>query len=152
MLDLIDEQLGRLLLVAAISCAAAMAVLGGSTDAVFPDEQNVKDPAALQVELTAGQLAPVETYFPDKEVAHYQGSNRFVFVQPKITKQYEAVDLEVPPAQVMRAPGVLPSPGPALEGTVGLPRWGEELPPAQPPKEAPKTGTTPTPPATPAPK
>lgn len=144
MLDLIDEQLGRLLLIAAIGFTVAVGVVGGSTAAHFPDEETVKDASAVQVPLAAEQLLPVETYFPEQDAAFYRGSENFVFVKPKEVKQYEAIDLEVPPAAVMRPPGVLPNPGPSLEGTEGLPRWGEELaPPAMPsgdPKDT-KTGS-----------
>ncbi|MBI3828550.1 MAG: hypothetical protein HY291_03485 [Planctomycetes bacterium] len=136
-MDLIEEQLGRILLVAAIAFSAAMAVLGGSTEAKFETEETVKDAGAVQVQLTAEQLLPVEVYYPDKDANAYMGSTRYVWIPPKVVKQYEAVDLEVPPAAVMPAPGVLPNPGPSLEGTVGLPRWGEELaPPSVQPKDA----------------
>ncbi|MCW8130949.1 MAG: hypothetical protein KIS92_11405 [Planctomycetota bacterium] len=141
MLDLIDEQLGRLLFVAALGFSVAVAVVGGSTEARFPDEETVKDHAAVQVPLAAEQLLPAETYFPEQDAAYYRGSDTFVFVKPKEVKQYEAIDLDVPPAAVMRPPGVLPSPGPSLEGTEGLPRWGEELPAPLPSGEAPKTGS-----------
>jgi hypothetical protein len=136
MIDLIEEQLGRILLVVAIAFSAAMAVLGGSTEAKFETEDTVKDAGAVQVQLAAEQLLPVEAYYPDKDANAYMGSARYVWIPPKVVKQYEAVDLDVPPAAVMPAPGVLPNPGPSLEGTIGLPRWGEELaPPSVQPKD-----------------
>ena len=134
MQELLDEQLGRLLLLAAIFFAAAVTFAGGKTAPVFEGGAEVKDAEQLQVDLAAEQQAPKETYFAAGDADTYRGSSRHVFVKPKVTKQYEAVELSIPPAAVMRPPGLVTSPGPNLDGTTALPRWGEELPP---PKVAP---------------
>ena len=129
MQDFIEEQLGRLLLAAAIAWAAAATFAGGAAPLHLSGLDEVKDPERLQVELGAAQQAPKEAYFPAGDAELYRGSARHVFVKPKVVKQYEAVELEVPPAAVMRPPGMVTSPGPGLDGTANLPRWGEELPP-----------------------
>ena len=51
------------------------------------------------------------------------------------TGPFEPIDLDVPPAGLLRPPQILPNPGPALEGTHELPRWGDELPPLAVPEE-----------------
>jgi len=129
MQELLDEQLGRLLLLAAAFFGVAITFAGGKSTPLFEGDAEVKDAEQLQVELAAEQQAPKEIYFAVGDADTYRGASRHVFVKPKVTKQYEAVELSVPPAAVMRPPGLVTSPGPNLEGTTALPRWGAELPP-----------------------
>ena len=124
----INTQLGRLLLgLAAAWTVCCIAFSGGSE--LQPHSFSVQE-KPVHVELDTAALAKEkdENYFPSKPVDFYAGSEHCVFVPEKKIREYEAVDLDIPPAPVMRPPQLLPDPGPALEGTLKLARFGDELP------------------------
>ena len=54
-----------------------------------------------------------------------------MIVPPKLLKEFIPVDLEIPPAGILRPAQLLPDPGPSLEGTDRLPRFGDEMPPVK---------------------
>ena len=130
MLRFLDEQLGRILLGVAVICAGAAVCLSPARK--FPEVPPERGKRPVQVKLDKSKLTAnnrevffVTEYAPpwrlDKEPESFTA-------RPKV-KDYVPVDLALPPAGVMRPPQVLPEPGPALEGTHNLPRYGDEFPP-----------------------
>lgn len=126
MLRLIDEQLGRILLAIAVFGAGAAAW----TNQPRRFEEIPKNKRSVQVELDKSALTATanEVFFLADDGTQYSAGKR-VFLQAKVVKPYEPVELGLPPAGVMRPPQVLPEPGPALEGTAKLPRFGDEFSP-----------------------
>ena len=143
MIDFLDAQLGRIFLVLAIAWSVAAALLNPPVGVSFPEQAQVPQAGEVMVKLDPKKLATAspEIHFPDRTPQEYRGREHPIFVPEKRKFEFQPVDLTVPQANVPRAPQVLPSPGPALEGTEKLPRWGEELPPLTPP--APPPGTQP---------
>ena len=128
-IEFLDAQLGRVLLV------VALAWTGWSVYA------NWYQP--LPKELTEAKIKPVYVEVDtnaklqdDKEVYYVSGGpdpyivpGLFVFVSEKVVKQYNPVDLDIPPVSVKRPPQILPDPGPSLEGADKLPKFGDEFAP-----------------------
>ena len=137
----LDENLGRILFVLAILWSLTAALLNRDTGWTFTGEDRSLDRERIQVKLELEKIAAAEGYFPAHDAAHYLGAKRFVFVPEKKEFKFKAVDLDIPPPLVMRPPMVLPDPGPALEGTHDLPRWGEGLPALVAPAPEPKKKT-----------
>jgi len=141
---IIDQQLGRILLVVAIAIAIAVNVSNPPLTVEPEPSERLNRP--VQVKLLKSELATAsaEVFFL-KEIPA-QPSDRFVFAEPKTTFVFQPVDLDVPPANIGRAPQILPEPGPMLEGAVNLPRFGDEFTPVTPastPATGPGTGATP---------
>lgn len=136
MVELIEQQLGRILLGVAVVWTVTAAWINNVPQVEFPEEKKVKDEKAVQVELdeTTLKTANPEIFFPDRGAEDYRGRAWFPFVPPVKTFIFEPVELKVPTTDLMRPPQLLPSPGPSLEGTHGLPRWGEEFPALKPPE------------------
>lgn len=133
MKDLLEEHLGRILLALALTWTVAAAILGQRPPFDFSGEREITDPEKVQVKLTLEKSAAAESYFPGRSSAEYREPARSVFVPEKKVIEYRPVELTIPPASVTRPPQLLPSPGPALDGTHSLPRWGDEFPPLVPP-------------------
>ncbi|MCZ7646524.1 MAG: hypothetical protein M5U26_14770 [Planctomycetota bacterium] len=140
--ELLDAQLGRILLVASIAWFAAAVALNPVVRTDRSGEERIKDRENVTVPLDESTLATaaVESYFPREKTEAYE-EGQIVWVPEKKKFEYKPVTLEVPVAGLMRPPMVLPSPGPSLQGSQALPRWGEEFPPILPPdpKTTPKT-------------
>jgi hypothetical protein len=126
MLRLIDEQLGRILLVIAVLGA----VVAAWTNQARRFEEIPKNTRSVQVELDKSALTATanEVFFLADDGTQYS-AGKPIFQYPKLVKAYQPVELGLPPADVMRPPQILPEPGPALEGTAKLPRFGDEFPP-----------------------
>ena len=129
MKHLLNRHIGPLLLGVAVFLTA----LGISSN-----PQRTLEPVAetllkrnVTVKLDKSSLAALssEVFFTADEGTHYEGPKRFVWVREKSVIVFQPVDLEIPPANIMRAPQLLPEPGPSLEGTQTLPRFGDEFPP-----------------------
>ncbi len=136
MQDLIDKQLGRILLGIAIVWSIVIASMNMSEEVTFPGEIQKSAAKDIQVELDVTTLATAspEQYFPTQDPKELRGSGKFPFVPPVKVFEFTPVSLSVPLTGLEPPPQVLPSPGPALEGTAGLPRWGEEFKPLQAPE------------------
>jgi len=125
MLRLIDEQLGRVLLVLAVLVACAAAGMNQYRKLEYVP----KNTRSVQVELDRGALTANanEVFFLADDGNQYTAGKRIFLPEKKVTID-RAVDLGLPPAGVMRPPQLLPEPGPALEGTAKLSRYGDEFP------------------------
>jgi len=137
---IIDQQLGRILLVVAIAIAIAVNV--SNPPLTVEPEPSDRLSRPVQVKLLKSELATAsaEVFFL-KEVPP-QPLDRFVFAEPKTAFVFQPVDLDIPPASIGRAPQILPDPGPTLEGAAGLPRFGDEFTPVTPvAPPGPGTGT-----------
>lgn len=139
---IIDQQLGRILLVVAIAIAIAVNVTNPPLTVEPEPADRLSRP--VQVKLLKSELATAsaEVFFL-KEIPA-QPSDRFVFAEPKTAFVFQPVDLDIPPASVGRAPQILPEPGPTLDGAANLPRFGDEFTPVSPsatPATGPGTGT-----------
>lgn len=143
MLRLIDEQLGRILLGLAVLVAVGAACLNPRKE--LPKVSEDSHRRAVQVPLDRNTLTAgsKEVFFLPDDGKGWAGTERPSFVQPIKVKEFTPVDLPLPPSAVMRPPQILPEPGPALEGTQKLPRYGEEFPPIGAPNAENKTGQNP---------
>ncbi len=136
MKDLLEEHLGRILLALALAWAGAAAFWGQIPPFEFTGEREISDAEKVQVKIALEKSAAAETFFPERTSAEYREPAPTVFVPEKKVIEYRPVELTIPPASVSRPPQLLPSPGPALEGTSSLPRWGDEFSPLVPPPPA----------------
>jgi hypothetical protein len=128
---LMQEQLGRVLLVLSLVWAAAAWVVFPSQSASFPEEADLADyREKVRVDYKRGELAPAEAFFPAEAASEYLRPQLSKWVRRKAkVVQFEGVDLpDVTRARIMPAPQLLPDPGPSLKGSDKLPRWGKELP------------------------
>ena len=124
-MNFVNEQFGRLLL------AAAVLITGGLITANPPQpvepigDHKLKRP--VLVELDKAQIAGLsnEQYFVTEAPAV---TTRCVFEPEKTVFVFQPVDLDIPSASVKRPAQLLPEPGPALEGSEKLPRFGDEFP------------------------
>jgi hypothetical protein len=129
MLKLLNDQFGRILLAAAIVAAVVAAYLNRA--APLPPLQDPQGQVRVKLDESLLIANNNEVFFPQGDAAAY-ALGKYVFAPPVVVRQFESVDLDLPPAGVMRPPQVLPDPGPALEGTGRLPRYGDEFPQATP--------------------
>ena len=124
----INEQLGRILLgVAAVLTLLLWSQNSALTLAAIP-ETDLNRKVLVELDKNALPTASPEKYFAAGTAADAAGVARCIFVAEKKITPFEPVDLEVPTAAVMAPPQLLPEPGPALEGTDKLPRFGDEFP------------------------
>lgn len=137
----ISEQMGKILLVLAIAGAGFAIGMNPYEPVSFPEAEQIGDSQAVQVDWSGkpaeGTAALSEPFFAGGTREDYRGGERFVWVPERKVKEFEPINLDVPiaTARVASPPQLLPTPGPGLEGTAGLPRWGEEF--APPKVEAP---------------
>jgi len=141
-MDFINAQLGRILLVLAIVLTLASASYNGPRVLPEVDQKSLERPVLVALDKSTLGVASSEQYFAKGPGSNYEGT-REVFVRPKLVKEFVPVLLELPPAGIARAPQVLPEPGPSLEGSVKLPRYGEEFPPLAPAGANPKANEPP---------
>jgi len=143
-MDFLSQQFGRVLLVVALAWAGTAIYLNRHVPLEPIPETALKRP--VTVELKAEALSPVaaEAYFLAGPGTQY-AFERFVFAEPLKVQVFEPIALELPPTQIMRPAQLLPDPGPTLEGSHKLPRFGDELPPVAPvaPPARGTGGTTP---------
>lgn len=150
---MISQQIGRVLLIAAIAVTAAS--IGYNTYLGLDPVPDADLQRAVQVELDTSTLAvsAAEVYFAAGPATAYMGEeDKSLFVAPKKVRVFVPIELDIPPAGVMRSAQVLPDPGPSLDGSAKLPRYGEEFPPITvAPADTRRTPPTPPtpPPATP---
>ena len=152
-LQLLDEQFGRILLAVALVWAVLFSSQNGPL-VLEPISQKdlVRE---VQVTLNAAKLpaAVKEPYFMTPSPAYGGSTDHFIFVPEKKLVEFKSVSLDVPTSNVLPPPQLLPEPGPMLESTVKLPRYGDEFPPLK--LDDPKnkdSGTVPVPVPTPDPK
>jgi len=129
MLRLIDEQLGRILLGLAVLVAVGAACLNPRQELPKVSEELHRRSVLVPLDNKSLTANSKEVFFMPDDGAQYAGPDRYILVKKIEVKQFSAVDLPLPPAAVMRSPQLLPEPGPALEGTQKLPRFGDEFPP-----------------------
>jgi len=155
---LINAQFGKILLVLAV-------IISGFAISTNPDpqielmtESKAKRPVMVELDKTALAALSSETFYATEPVL---ANARYVFEPEKTVVVFQPVELDIPPAGIKRAPQLLPEPGPSLEGTDSLPRFGDEfqkvkaaetkpkpLPPGLPPPQIPGTAPA-TPPRAP---
>src|SRR4051812_23114375 len=120
----INDQLGRILLVLAIAASVAGIVFNPAQklDPV-PDNLVKRD---VTVELNKSALAALssETFFANEPAA----VTNTPFEPEKHIIVFQPIELDIPSAGVKKPAQLLPEPGPSLEGSEKLPRWGDEFP------------------------
>lgn len=135
---LIEEQIGKLLLVLAFVWGGLAWGLFPARSAYFKQEAELADYREnVRVAYAPGQLAPAELFFPLQPSSDYRRPEVAKWVRKKIKiKEFEGIPElpEVTRAKIMPAPRLLPDPGPSLKGSDKLPRWGAALPALQVPK------------------
>jgi hypothetical protein len=134
--QLLDEQFGRVLLAIAVVWAILFSAQNGPL--TLEPISNADRERPVQVSLNAAKLpaAVKEMYFMPQGVSYALPGDRFIFVPEKKMIVFNPVPLEVPSAGVQPPPQLLPEPGPMLESTGKLARFGDEFPPLK--LEAPK--------------
>ncbi|HLX62405.1 MAG TPA: hypothetical protein VKX17_14100 [Planctomycetota bacterium] len=144
MLDFLDAQLGKILLVLALVWAGLGLWVNWYTP--LPKELTEIEIRPVYVELDSkakAQGVSESFYLTNNELARFAVVTH-VYRSEVLVKQFVPVDLDVPPVTVRRPPQLLPEPGPSLEGAAKLPLFGDEfappapgdVPPATPPKSA----------------
>jgi hypothetical protein len=133
-MNFVNTQLGRILLGLALVTVVLYAGANGPKLMPEKDQKALDRPILVELDKSALATASSEIYFVEGPRDKYAGSERGVFVQEKKVKVFTPVLLELPPASIDRASQVLPEPGPSLEGSVKLPRYGEEFPAIVSPK------------------
>ena len=128
-MELLKEQSGRLLLALAIVLTMLSISLSRCPVLEPVPEKDLKRPVLVELDRSALAAASSETYFVRTPSVQFLGSDRCVFVKPKKEIVFVPVDLDIPPAGVLRPPQLLPEPGPSLEGASNLPRFGDEFAP-----------------------
>jgi hypothetical protein len=142
-MQMLSDQIGKILLVLAVVIAGAGIYLNPPQSIDEVPQSLLNRP--VQVELDKTSLAALgnETFFTQDDGSQYAGVQRAVWVKEKISIVFQPVELDIPPANIMRPPQLLPEPGPSLEGSHKLPRFGDEFAPIVmvDPKTQPKTTT-----------
>ncbi|HYF49471.1 MAG TPA: hypothetical protein VEJ63_08700 [Planctomycetota bacterium] len=131
-MDFINAQLGRILLVLAVIITIVSTSMNGPQVLPQPEQKDLDRPVLVHLDKSTLGVASSEEYFVKGLGSEWAGSERYVFVQEKKVKEFVPVLLELPPAGIARAPQVMPEYGPSLEGSISLPRFGEEFPPIAP--------------------
>jgi len=128
-LQLLDEQFGRILLAVALVWAVLATTQNGPLTLEPISQKDLT--REVQVSLNAAKLpaAIKEQYFMLPNGAYAGPIDHFIFVPEKKLVEFKSVSLDVPTSNVMPPPQLLPEPGPMLESTVKLPRYGDEFPP-----------------------
>ncbi len=128
-LELIDAELGKVLLVIALLWAG-WTVYANWYQPLPENLVKVETrPVYVEMDPKAKSQDLSEVYYVAGESAPYIVPGIFVFVPEVITKQFSPVELDIPQLTVKRPPQLLPEPGPSLEGADKLPRFGDEFPP-----------------------
>jgi hypothetical protein len=127
-LDFLDAHLGKILLLVALGWAGWCIYANRYTP--MPSELTSPAPRQVYVVLDAAVIAQSgdEKYFAEGPAANYAKLPNVMAQEVKIRK-YVPIDLDVPPLTVKRPAQILPEPGPSLEGSDKLPRFGEEFTP-----------------------
>jgi hypothetical protein len=128
----LKEQMGRILLAVAVAGTAASIAMNRWDEPAEVSQQELNRPVLVEYKKDASLKLMAEVFFfadPGKENQSFWNDELAWFEHEKTIRPFDGVELELPPASVMRAPQALPEPGPALEGTHKLPRYGDELPP-----------------------
>lgn len=120
----INEQLGRILLVVAI--VVTIVTIGMNPSPSVEAMPDVKREVVVELNRAALAALSKETYFvPESTLT---ASTRCVFEPEKQVVVFQPIELDIPTPGVKRPAQLLPEPGPSLEGTEKLPRWGDEFP------------------------
>ena len=124
MMYFINDQLGRILLgIALVLTIGALSMNPSPSVEAVPDTKR-----EVVVELNKAALAELskEAYFvADSPLT---ASTRCVFEPEKQIVIFQPIELDIPTPGVKRSAQLLPEPGPSLEGSEKLPRWGDEFP------------------------
>jgi len=128
LLSIVNEQFGRILLAVTIAWVIAVTAQNRPPE-LAPILQADKD-RSVQVLLDMARLptAIKEQYFMPVSTG-YTGDERCIFVPEIKLAEFKPVRLDVPSSNVQPPPQLLPEPGPLLESTSKLPRFGDEFPP-----------------------
>jgi hypothetical protein len=129
MLHLLNQQLGRILLVLALGLAGAAIYFNPPQKLEEVSQSDASRPVRVTLDQGALKALGDEVFFTQDDDTHFMGVTRAVWVKEKTILVFQPVDLEIPPASVMRPPQLLPEPGPSLEGASKLPRFGDEFAP-----------------------
>ncbi len=113
---LLDRNLGRIFLALAAIWLLLVWLRG------YPDASGeFKLPEGdLAVEAPRTSARAVPAPFPSENASEYTAGERFVFVAERKVVEFHPVDLDVPDSGIRKAPPLLPSPGPSLEGAMKL--------------------------------
>ena len=149
MKELIDAQLGRILLVLALVITGLSVYYNGPQDLPPVEDKLLARPVMVQLDKAALAVASAEVYFVPGPASLYL-TGRDLFERKKEVRVFNPVDIDIPSASVMRPPQELPDPGPSLDGADKLPRWGDEFPPVVLPPTPPVV-RSPIPPVAPPP-
>ena len=127
---LINEQFGRILLGLAVVLTMILWSQNGSLDLAPVSQQDLNRQVLVELDKNALPTASQEKFYATGSASEYAGSSqRFIFVAEKKLIPFQPVELDVPSANVAPPAMILPEPGPTLEGSAKLPRFGEEFPP-----------------------
>jgi hypothetical protein len=126
---IINEQFGRILLGLSLLGTILLWSQNGSLNLPEITEQDKRRQVMVELDKNALPTASPEKFFAAGNGAEAAGGTRYIFVAEKKLIPFQPVELDVPPASVAPPAQLLPEPGPTLEGTAKLPRFGDELPP-----------------------
>lgn len=124
-LELLDAQMGKLLLAIAIVWGGLCVFLNRYEPLPTSLTDIPETPMFVGLDHKALSKASNETYY----VAAPGDLKNEKFYDIVVAKQFVPVELDIPPLSVKRSPQLLPEPGPSLEGAEKLPRFGEEFAP-----------------------
>ncbi|HEY3321144.1 MAG TPA: hypothetical protein VGP72_11810 [Planctomycetota bacterium] len=120
-MNLINEQLGRILL--GLAVVAAVFLVTSNPAAKTYSVGGTERPVQVKLDQAALTALSTESYFAEAPVI----SKRTIIEKDPEVRKFEPVDLDLPPANVRRPAQLLPEPGPSLEGSDKLPRFGDEF-------------------------
>jgi len=123
----INAQLGRILLLIAVAWTVLCLLYGNKASSAPAHSDNVGD-VHVEYDKSEHDWQTDESFFASKPEDYYAGNERCIFVPEKKIREFESVELDIPPAPVMRPPQILPDPGPSLEGSHKLPRFNDMWP------------------------
>jgi hypothetical protein len=126
---IVNEQFGRILLAIAVMLTIVLWSQNGSLDLPPVPTQDLNRQVMVELDKNTLPTASQEKFFVLGSGSDYAGGSRFIFVAEKKIIEFQPVELDVPAANVLPPPQLLPEPGPSLEGTAKLPRFGDEFPP-----------------------
>jgi hypothetical protein len=120
----LNEQFGRILFVVAIAAAVAGIVLNPAQKLDPVADTLVKRDVTVELNKAALAALSKEAFYAVEPPAIANTP----FEPEKHIVVFQSVDLDIPSPGVKRPAQLLPEPGPSLEGSEKLPRWGDEFP------------------------
>ena len=126
---MVHEQFGRILLALAVVLTMVLWSQNGSLDLAPVAQQDLNRQVLVDLDKNALPTASQEKFYASGTGSDYAGGQRYIFVAEKKLIPFQPVELDVPSANVTQPAQILPEPGPTLEGSAKLPRFGDEFPP-----------------------